>query len=234
MNPLPVVFVHGLRVTGAMWLPQLDSIGRYRRVAAPDLPGHGSRHREPFTLDSATAAIGQAIDELGGRVMLVGLSLGGYVAIATAARYPDKTAGLVAIGCTSTPSPLRMLPYRLLARMGDGIQRWLFRRMLGAEGERIITGGGLFTSVVPPALDAIGSFDPIAALSRYPGRTWLINGSRDHFRSDENRFLASCRDGRLDHVAGAGHLVSITHPQSISDRVQVAAGEAERLVGRPG
>lgn len=101
---LPLVFVHGMRVSGTMWQPVIDTLGTRHPTAAPDLPGHGSRRAEPFTLPGAVAAVTDAIDALGGRALVVGLSLGGYVAVATAGSHPDRVLGLVAMGCTATPA----------------------------------------------------------------------------------------------------------------------------------
>ncbi|MFI0904400.1 alpha/beta fold hydrolase [Streptomyces sioyaensis] len=54
-----------------------QQVHQEHRVHVRDLPGHGSRRGEPFTIAGAVAAVADAIDELGGRALLVGLSLGG-------------------------------------------------------------------------------------------------------------------------------------------------------------
>ena len=49
---VPVVLVHGLRTSRTMWRAQLEALARAGRPAvAVDLPGHGTRLGEPFTLD---------------------------------------------------------------------------------------------------------------------------------------------------------------------------------------
>ena len=76
-----IVFVHGTRLTGAMWSAQQAALADEFRTIAVDLPAHGSREAEPFTLDAAAAAVDDAIGtEAAGRAVVVGLSLGGYVA----------------------------------------------------------------------------------------------------------------------------------------------------------
>ena len=52
-----IVFVHGTRLTGAMWSAQQAALADEFRTIAVDLPAHGSRAAEPFTLDAATAAV---------------------------------------------------------------------------------------------------------------------------------------------------------------------------------
>ena len=80
MTPaVPVLFVHGIRTSGTMWRRQLSMLGEARHPAlAIDLPGHGARMDETFTVAGALAAIDEGVAALGGRVLLVGLSLGGY------------------------------------------------------------------------------------------------------------------------------------------------------------
>jgi pimeloyl-ACP methyl ester carboxylesterase len=66
---------------------------------------------------SAVEAILAAIDDVGGRAVLVGHSLGGFLAITTAGRHPDKVAALVAGGCTVRPRGAFLSAYRLMARL---------------------------------------------------------------------------------------------------------------------
>lgn len=88
-----VVLVHGTRTSSSQWdlqLPGLREAGYL--VSTPDLPGHGSRLGEPFTLEEATATINRAVltaDEATGpsTVHLVGSSLGGMLAIHAAAAF---------------------------------------------------------------------------------------------------------------------------------------------------
>ena len=51
-----VVLVHGLRTSATMWRRQLAALARHDVDAvAIDLPGHGTRMDEPFTLDARCA-----------------------------------------------------------------------------------------------------------------------------------------------------------------------------------
>ena len=91
---LPVVLVHGLRTSRTMWRAQVEALQRVgHRAVAVDLPGHGTRIGEPFTLDAAVDTVADAIDEVGGPAVVVGLSLGGYVAIRHAVPRDDGRPG---------------------------------------------------------------------------------------------------------------------------------------------
>ena len=57
-RPWPVVLVHGTRTSHSQWDPQVPALrAAGHHVLAPDLPGHGARRGEPFTLEAAQAVI---------------------------------------------------------------------------------------------------------------------------------------------------------------------------------
>ncbi|MEV7005837.1 alpha/beta hydrolase [Streptosporangium sp. NPDC051022] len=220
----PIVFVHGIRVSATMWEPVISHLDR--PATAVDLPGHGTRRGEPFSMEGATSAVAAAVDSLGGRALVVGLSLGGYVGIATAERFPDKVAGLVAMGCTARNAPA-VRAYRLIASLAarnpslaDRISSRALRRLLPGQVGAAMVAGGLSCEVMPQAVAAVAEHDQLAALAAYPGRVWLVNGTLDPFRTDERAFLRACGNGRLILIPGRGHL-----------GVMAAPGSLARLVG---
>jgi pimeloyl-ACP methyl ester carboxylesterase len=82
--------------------------------------------------------------------VVVGLSLGGYAAMALAAREPALVRGLVLSGATAEPSGARSLAFlafaSVLARVAtmrlDRINAWFFRtRYPPALAEPIVAGG---------------------------------------------------------------------------------------------
>ncbi|GIH44867.1 Pimeloyl-ACP methyl ester carboxylesterase [Microbispora rosea] len=225
---MPVVFVHGIRLSGTMWSPVRALLRA--PSAAPDLPGHGRRRGLPYGTEAACDVVAETIAGLGGRALVVGLSLGGYVGIATAARHPDLVAGLVAMGCTARPDRPRAHAYRLAGRLAarnpalvDRVSRFALRRMLpGAAGEAMIEGG-LSSEVVASVVAAVTAEDPLASLAAYPGRVWLLNGARDPFRVDESAFLRACADGSLTHLHGRGHLTVLADPAGLARFIDKAA-----------
>ncbi len=94
-----LVFLHGSGFNRAMWRLQIDSLKNDYSLLVLDLPGHGMLENTVFTLDSAVSHVANVISsETTGKVVTVGLSLGGSVAIAHAAKHPDQVAGLVVSG----------------------------------------------------------------------------------------------------------------------------------------
>jgi pimeloyl-ACP methyl ester carboxylesterase len=235
--PVPVVLVHGIRTSASMWRHQQEWLAKAGHpVRAVDLPGHGSRIGEVFTVAGALAAIDAAVEALGGRAVLVGLSLGGYYAIAYAAKHPDKVLALVAAGSGFVPSGPGLTGYRLLARAihrlpdrGLGLHTLLVRRTLPPEQVTDVLAGGVALDVMEAGLRSTGTLTPLADLAAYPGPVWLVNGAWDHFRLHQNRFLRASANGTLVTVPGAGHLVSLARPHAFDTVLrrilaQVAAG----------
>ncbi|MBG6213494.1 MAG: alpha/beta hydrolase [Cryobacterium sp.] len=218
---VPVLLVHGIRASASMWRFQEQKLrAAGHPVLAIDLPGHGQRMGEPFTVPAALAAIDDGVLALGGRVLLVGLSLGGYYAVAYAAKHPDRVAGLVAAGCSAEPKGLLLEGYRLLARMihrlpdrGLWLHETMARRLLPPAGARDVLTGGAALDVMDAGLHATSTLTPLTSLAEYPGPIWLVNGALDHFRLNERRFLAACANGEVVVVPGATHLASLAQPE---------------------
>lgn len=224
MGAMPVVLGHGARTSATMWRAQVAALeAAGHRAVAVDLPGHGTRRGERFTLDGAVERLADAVDEVGGRALVVGLSLGGYVAIAHAARRPEQVAGLVAASCSTRPLPAAVHGWALLARgigllpdAGAGLNQLVVDLTLAREAAVDVGAGGFALDVMDDVLREVGRSRPLESLARVQAPVWLVNGQWDHFRGDERRFLRACRDGRLVVVRHAKHLVSLDAPVAFS------------------
>ena len=94
----PVVFVHGFPLNRTMWQPQVAALSSTFRIVTVDLRGHGDSDAPlwRYRIDDFVDDILAVLDDLRlPRVSLVGLSMGGYVALALARLYPDRLSGLV-------------------------------------------------------------------------------------------------------------------------------------------
>lgn len=222
MAPVPVLFVHGLRTSRTMWRAQTEALDRAGHPwAAVDLPGHGTRSAEAFTLPACEAVLDDAAVGLGGRVAVVGLSLGGYLALRWAARS-GAVDRVVAAGCSTAPGhPLRrpwLALSRLLLRLPDrgaGMNDLLARLALSPAGVADLAAGGFTFDVMVPALEAMAAVDPLADLRLLAARgvpVHLVNGRWDHFRLHERRYLAAHPGATLTIVPGATHLVPLARP----------------------
>ncbi|MRR56176.1 MAG: alpha/beta hydrolase [Deltaproteobacteria bacterium] len=96
-----LLFVHGWTCRRSHWLPQLEHFSANHVVAAPDLPGHGEsgsgrRLRwgvKPFAQD-VVSCVGALDAE---KVILIGHSMGGAVALEAARELGSLVAGVVLV-----------------------------------------------------------------------------------------------------------------------------------------
>jgi len=91
----PLVFLHAFPLNAAMWEPQMAAMDS-RKTLTPNFPGFGGRPVTAADLDRFTAAVIGDMDVAGiRRAVVVGLSMGGYVAFRLHALAPERVAGLV-------------------------------------------------------------------------------------------------------------------------------------------
>jgi 3-oxoadipate enol-lactonase len=94
----PIVFLHGVGSDKSVWRPQLEYFRSERRAVAFDYPGYGDSDPaiEDMTRDDYAATVLAAMTELGiERAHVCGLSLGGVVAIAMHAAWPQRIVSLI-------------------------------------------------------------------------------------------------------------------------------------------
>ncbi|HVT87808.1 MAG TPA: alpha/beta hydrolase [Tepidisphaeraceae bacterium] len=104
---MPVVLLHGFPLDSRVWESQLEALSDRYLVIAPDLRGFGkSRAGESFTIDSLADDVHWLLKDLGTLpCALGGLSMGGYVALAYAKKYPEYLRGLLLIDTRAEADP---------------------------------------------------------------------------------------------------------------------------------
>jgi pimeloyl-ACP methyl ester carboxylesterase len=82
-----------------MWIPQLEGLTNTARVIAIDLRGHGESEQIPgtYSMESLADDCNEILDSLAikEKVVLCGLSMGGYISMAFIRKYASRIAGIV-------------------------------------------------------------------------------------------------------------------------------------------
>ncbi len=92
-----VVFLHGYLESAEIWKPFHTAFTDSFCTILPDLPGHGGSGvwGEEHSMEDLASAVLEILDrEAIDRVLLLGHSMGGYVAMAFAEQYSDRLSGL--------------------------------------------------------------------------------------------------------------------------------------------
>ncbi len=102
------LFIHGFPFDATMWREVMDDLGGLRRCIAVDLRGFGGTGRSirpALTMEDHADDLAVFLDKTSvvAGVDLVGLSMGGYVALAFAQRYPDRVRSIALLDTKATP-----------------------------------------------------------------------------------------------------------------------------------
>jgi len=235
----PVVLLHAFPLDGRMWAPQVEALAGTYEVIVPDLRGFGAAREqavEEAAMDLLADDVARLLDQRGlDRVVLGGLSMGGYVALAFLRRHADRLGGLLLLGTKATPDGeqaradrLRMVE-RVLAEGTGFLPEAMLPRLLGKtsleerpelvervtalvaeQDPRAVAGAQRGMAARPDATDVLAS---IAV------PTLVVTGAEDAiFGPEVGRELASAiPGGRFLLVEEAGHLSSLERPEVVNE-----------------
>lgn len=231
-----IVLVHGAIFTRSMWAPQREALSEEFHVVAPDLPGHGARADETVDLERSVSLVDRVIeDHTDGSAVVVGLSLGGYVATEYASRHSEAVDGLVVAG--SSANPVRGM--ELLTRAAGGVTRLVTRSDLLERGvkrgaKRWVNNRDLPQRVKDEIIDAgfyprqFGEAGPELAgrnfresFATYPGPSLVVNGENDMvMRRGEEKHAKAAHDAQVHVIEGVGHVSNLHKPQEFTEAVR--------------
>lgn len=101
---IALVFLHGFLENSTIWNPFIPKLNKNHRVVCIDLLGHGQTDCLGYihTMEAMAEAVFAVLKHLKlKKYVLFGHSMGGYVALALAEKYPGNLKGLCLINSTS-------------------------------------------------------------------------------------------------------------------------------------
>jgi 3-oxoadipate enol-lactonase / 4-carboxymuconolactone decarboxylase len=224
-----VILLNSLGWTMNMWDGQVPALSRHFRVLRSEYPGHGGAAAPdgPYTVASlGTDVVGllDALDEP--RASLVGLSLGGMVAMSVAAHAPDRVERLV-LSCTAARlGPPEFWSDRAAAVRARGVGqltdqlvgRWFTADTLQRRPELRARVAAMLAEVDPEGYagccEAISTMDQRTDLPRIAAPTLVLAGAEDPVTTASMalELQAAVAGSALVVLPGASHLANIERP----------------------
>lgn len=233
-----VVLLHAFPLSSAMWRAQRAALSDAYRVVTPDLRGFGASPAgsdEP-SLDLMADDVAALLDRLGlDQVVLGGLSMGGYVAMAFLRRHRPRVRALVLADTKAgaDPAPAREKRERIAARLdAEGTPDALVEEVLPALCGP--TTAARRPDVVAQVEELVRAVDPRAAawaqraMAARPDSldtlrdtavpALVVLGDEDSLstKDDAGAMLEAMPDARLALLAGSGHLTALEAPEDFN------------------
>lgn len=237
------LFVHGFPLDSTMWSEQVEALADVRRCIAPDLRGFGNSApslRPVLTMESHADDLAALMDALDvERVDLVGLSMGGYIALAFAERYPGRIRTLALVDTKSTADDAIAKEGRSAAarRVADEGRTGLASDMLGvlvASSASTWTRARLRTMIeAAPVETIVAAFegmkvrpDRTAVLSNLTVPVGVIVGEHDALTPlGDADHMAAAAGAALTIIPDAGHMSPIEDPPAVAAALRSLWGE---------
>ena len=222
---VPIVFSHGFSATAQMWRGQLDALAGRHQVVAWDMRGHGQSASpdDPaeYSLELTIEDLGALLDHLGAeRAILGGHSLGGYVSLAFADRYPERVSALLLLG--TGPGFKRDEPRQQWNDNANTQAQQLEERGLDALPAGQSEWAGEHRSARGLALAARGMLAQqdgrvYESLARVGVPTLVLVGAKDRaFLQAADVMAAKIEGARKLVIEGAGHALNIDQPAEVN------------------
>ena len=234
----PVLLVHGYPLTGALWDEVVPHLTTDHRVIVPDLRGHGrSDAVERVSMEEMAddlVAVLEAADEER-PVVLVGMSMGGYVSLAFCRRHRERVRGLALVDSrASADSPeaadnrrrtaeqvleqgsaagvAEEMAGKLFAEDADPLLRERWRQRMAATAP----------AGVAAALHAMADrADSTGFLRETDLPLLVVVGSEDRITpAEEARELAEHSGATLEIIEGAGHAAPAERPREVAEALR--------------
>ncbi|MEE4155266.1 MAG: alpha/beta fold hydrolase [Erythrobacter sp.] len=229
-----VLFLHGIGGNSLNWLSQLDAFaGRYK-AAAWDARGYGESGGSVEAFEQFADDAAKVIEALGRPAHVVGLSMGGRIALDLVKRYPQSVRTLTlantSAGSRETASPEKVeafLALRLKPLVEDGLSPAdIAERIVdGIAGPNISPAARealldshrrLHTQGYVAAMRAVTGFSDFPEFAEIKVPTLVLTATEDSVAPPAHaRLMAGQIAGaRLVEIEGAGHISNLEAPEA--------------------
>ena len=241
-----VLFLGGLGQTRTAFDHQIRALRDDYRCVVWDMPGYGAsapvdQLTYPFLADSAAALIG-TLGEASAHV--VGLSMGGQIAMHLTLRHPERVRSLSlldtspAFGLNGT-DPEEWKAQRLGAfdagettlTIAEPVHRMLMGPDVSdaAVAEAVASMSRITTPAFRIAVECLTTHDVSARLGEIAVPTIVLNGDLDEETpvSYAEAIVAGIPGATLQIIAGAGHITNLETPDVVNAALRAHLGAVE-------
>ncbi len=236
----PLVLVHGFPLDSRMWEAQVAGLSDSHRVITPELRGFGqSKCEDAFTLESLADDLHALLAELGALpCTLAGLSMGGYVSLAYARKYPADLQALILVDtrAEADATPAREGRDKMIAMVRKSGACAIADEMMGkliadetvCHRPQVVSKLRDIMENCPPAtiehaLKAMRDRpDQIENLASIPVPTLILVGDSDRITPIQSAEAMKQRipRSRLEVIRGAGHMSPMEQPTQVTREMQ--------------
>ncbi len=222
-----VVLIHGWSCDRTYWREQIEPLMATYKVVSLDLAGHGTSgiERAEWTLSSFGPDVQAVVAALGlERVILVGHSMGGPVALEAAALLAGKVLGVVAVDALHDADQLpdpeqwqrRVESYE--SDFGGTCGQFVRSMFLDAADPDIVESTAMDMCAAPPEIATalirqFGSYDTAAAMRAAGVPVRAINSASYPTNADGNRRYA---DFEVRFIEGVAHFPMLVTPEELN------------------
>lgn len=216
-----VVLLHGAAATRKSFALQIEALKSDYRLVVPDLPGHGSRDNQQFTMQTAMDVVEEVIRAHSPekRAIIFGYGLGGFVAMSLAGARPYLCRAIVVGGAASNQTERGGLFLAILSLMWTSIPKPLlsragrvtldkYTRISEELVNRLFLRPGIQYAAWPDILSAVGTNDFGKHLTLYPGPVLFFHGQHDN-RHSEGEWSRAARKAKVEVIDDAGQWVLV-------------------------
>lgn len=228
-NAQPVVLLHSAGVSRLLWHPQINALSEHFQIFVPDLPGHGALKDMPFSLKDSVQIVADLIQEEGLKsAIIVGISVGGYIAMAHARPYPNQSVGLVLSDSSINLTGLYGISYLVAAllykfKSVDWIKGNSSKSMHNINQERTmldVLDSELHYRYKNKIFPQLALRNYARMIRNYPHPILFINGSYDEAnRKGAEKMLAALPTAKVETIENAGHLVNLDQPEAFNSAI---------------
>jgi len=229
----PWVLLHGLGSIAATWSPVMRGLRRSCRMLVPELSALGGTKcpGDGLGVQPAVEVLQKLMDhEFGARpVTLLGLSLGGWMAVSMALRHPERISRLLLVDAGGYRDQ-DWERIRSLVEVHDlaGVDRLYKAMFFKVPWVMSLSKATFFKAYTSPAvrnvlaeLSETDTFDD-ADLGTLRMPTALIWAEQDGlFTVETGRAMAAATPrGRLEIIRGCGHAIHMERPRALNAAIQ--------------